>query len=131
MSFAELERLIEKDPDSYRRELARMRREEPERLERFIAHVRRKLGPAKREDPPVTPEDVEALATELESKLGWPRERVLAEALLRLHDVADDEAFTPRTPPHYQPKPRLRRTRSVEALAMVPTTSRSRARRLS
>jgi hypothetical protein len=125
-TFATLERLIEKDPDAYRRELARMRREEPERLERFIAYVRKKLGPTKREDPPVTDADVEALARELESKLGWPRERVLAEALLRLHEVADEEAFTPRTPPHYQPTPALRRRNSVEAMLRTAAATRRR-----
>lgn len=118
-TFAELEKLLQKNPQAYRREVERLRIQDPERFARFVSHVREKVGAEMREDPPVTKGDVDALAADLAASLGWPKERVMAEALLRLYDELG-ASFEPRTPNHgKRPPARLRRHSSIETLVLL------------
>lgn len=62
----------------------------------------------------MTGAETDALVETLAVTLGWPKQRVLAEALLRLHaSLAEDGPFRPFTA-----EPGPRRRQSIEALVM-------------
>lgn len=125
-SFADLEKLLASEPEAYRREIERLRVDDPERFEAFVTHVQKRLGPATKEDPPSTNADVESLIGDITARLGWPRVRVLAEALLRLDLVSQGEDFRPLTPVPRRERPHMRRRSSISALVVgQPKTRRA------
>lgn len=124
-TFAELSALLETDPSAYREKISRMRTEDPARLARFIEHMRTEIERAhEHEDRPMTEAEVKVLIEHTAEALQWPRRRVLAEALLRLREVAvygPPERFRPLTPPETQAERKgryARRFSSVQALVL-------------
>lgn len=99
--FAGLFELLSKDPDAYLAEVERMRRLEPERYALLIEVMRREVERANEaEDRPLTASETDELVDRTSAELGWPRERVIAEGVLRLRLARHDPSFKPMTPEH-------------------------------
>lgn len=119
MEFAELNVLLEQDPAAYRREIGRMREEDPVQLARFVEQVRENLSSVEPEKP-LSLDETEDLLSQLGRALGWPRTRVIAEAALRLSVAVyspEAEDFKPLTPNVDRPPP-MRRHSSIRGLVL-------------
>lgn len=132
-TFADLEKLLETEPAKYRVEVERLRLEDPERLDRFIDWLRRTLANAPpREERPMSQTEVSELVEHTASALGWSKQRVMAEAMLRLHAIAlhgEFKAFTSDEPaPTTAKKPPMRRHSSIRALVLGQLTKCPRVR---
>jgi hypothetical protein len=118
-SFADLERLLQTNPEGYRTEVERLRVEDPERLDRFVEWLRRNLSKANDDESPLTKAEVNELSEHIATALGWPTRRVIAEALLRLHaSLHEREEFEPVTPDEPSVKKPPRRFSSIRGLVL-------------
>ena len=120
--FTRLFALLESDPDAYLAEVARMKRDQPERYARLLEVMGRAVERTNEaEDQPMTELEVEEVIERTCAELGWPRERVIAEGVLRLRAARAEGKFTPVTPEH-DPKRRpgryARRRSSMDALVI-------------
>lgn len=120
--FRELVALLEKDPAAYREEVARLKRDEPERFDALTEALRQAVEAAtSADDRPLTPEETSELVDATARELGWSRDRVIADGVMRLRLAlrVDGEHFRPVTPePHDKRKPGtyVRRKASMEAI---------------
>ena len=118
MEFSELNDLLATNAAAYRREIQRMREEEPVQLAKFVEQVRQNLA-CKEAERSLTVEETEDILAQLAKVLGWPRSRVLAEAALRLSVAvySPDAEFVALTP-HVDRRPPMRRHSSIRALVL-------------
>lgn len=124
-TFDELARLLDTDPAEYRARLNHLREHEPEVLTAYVENMRQELEAAnEREDRALTDDELEDLILNTADALGWSRERVVSEGVLRLRAAAlygEGGAFKPLTP---EPEPASRvgaykrRYSSIRALAL-------------
>lgn len=116
-SFTELLKLYEMDPKTYRIEIRRMRSDEPARFDRFVERFRRELdAESARDAKPLTSREVASAVDTLAASLGWSRQRVLAEAVLRLQ--ASNESGELGETLTQDEKPRPRRLASARAIIL-------------
>lgn len=101
-----------------RDDLLRLRREDPARYRSVLNRMRRDLAKAnEREDRPLTPAELETLIDETCTALGWSRNRVLTEGILRLQTAFESpETFRELTPPESFEARRGRYLRSWSSL---------------
>ena len=74
------------------------------------------------EDRPLTSNELETLITQTRAVLGWSRDRIITEGVLRLREALEsNEPFQPLTPPATRAARRgkyLRRYASIEAMVL-------------
>lgn len=98
-TFDQLNELLDNDPAGYRKAIAELRERDPERFEAFVDHAKVELERANgREDRPLTKNEIDQLVDDVSEDLGWSRDRVIAEAVLRLQTVLLTTGFAPVTP---------------------------------
>lgn len=123
-TFCELADLLDRDPDEYRRVVDRLKRDNPSAFEAFVDHVRAELATThERDDRPLTPEEITDMIDRTARELGWPRERVVSEGVMRLRAAMHDASrpFRPVTPERDPAKRRTgyaRRHSSMRALVV-------------
>lgn len=114
--------LLQDNPSAYRAEIARLKREEPERFSALIDCMRDEVSRAnEKEDRPPTTQEISEVIEATAAELGWSRARVIAEGAFRVRAAMRDPdqtftAITPEEDPQKRSSAYERRRSSMTAL---------------
>lgn len=122
-TFADLLRMLERQPSVYRLEVEKLHTQDPARFSEYIDYLREQIADSnEREDTPLTQAEVDDLLVHTAHILGWSKLRVLAEGLMRVRAAAlcSAETFSPMTPEEPAARTRyMRRHSSLRALVLA------------